>query len=212
MSHCHKSVCQCNPYNIVVHTCYTWASFHGQTWCNKGRIHPIITHNILIILVLLCRCGPYMCRYVFPRTIWRVPNLSSNQKLLQMQEYTHLLMQLGTGSPPYVPYDAPIPHACEQVLNMCPKETLNHIVLLLSLGKSLSYPQLKGPQRSVGVRIPNSRGHTKALQEVVPPCALHVRTPTAGVFPKRVLSTAGALGSAVEAAHTAARRRRHVAL
>ena len=40
-----------------------------------------------------------MCTYVFPRTIWRVPYLSSNQKLLQMQEYTHVLMQLGTGSP-----------------------------------------------------------------------------------------------------------------
>ena len=35
-----------------------------------------------------------MCRYVFPRTICRVPYLSSNQKLLQMQEYTHVLMEL----------------------------------------------------------------------------------------------------------------------
>ena len=50
----------------------------------------IITHNILIIIVLLCRCSPYMCRYMFQRTIWRVPYLSSNQKLLQMQEYTHV--------------------------------------------------------------------------------------------------------------------------
>ena len=79
-----------------------------------------------------------MCKYVFPRTIWRVPYLSSNQKLLQMQEYTHVLMQLRTGSPPYVPYDAPVPHACKQVLNMYPIETMNIIVLLLPLGQRLS--------------------------------------------------------------------------
>ena len=79
-----------------------------------------------------------MCRYVFPWTIWRVPYLSSNQKLLQMQEYTHVLMQLRTGSPPYVPYDAPVPHACKQVLNACPIETMNIIVLLLPLGQRLS--------------------------------------------------------------------------
>mmetsp|Transcript_27731 Transcript_27731/g.45886 ORF Transcript_27731/g.45886 Transcript_27731/m.45886 type:complete len:92 (+) Transcript_27731:208-483(+) len=56
-------------------------------------------------------------------------HLSSNQKLLQMQEYTHVLMQLRTGSPPYVPYDAPVPQACKQVLNACPIETMNIIVL-----------------------------------------------------------------------------------
>ena len=94
--------------------------------------------NILIIIVLLCRCSPYMCRYVFPRTIWRVPYLSSNQKLLQMQEYTHALMQLRTGSPPYVPYDAPVPQACKQVLNACPIETMNIMVLLLPLSQRLS--------------------------------------------------------------------------
>ena len=90
--------------------------FRVKLGATKGTNIPIITHNILIIIVLLCRCGPYMCRYVFPWTIWRVPYLSSNQKLLQMQEYTHVLMQLRTGSPPYVPYDAPVPHACKQVL------------------------------------------------------------------------------------------------
>ena len=93
--------------------------------------------NILIIIVLLCKCSPYMCRYVFPRTIWRGPYLSSNQKLLQMQEYTHVLMQLRTGSPPYVPYDAPVPQACKQVLNVCPIETMNIIVLLLPLGSKI---------------------------------------------------------------------------
>ena len=64
--------------------------------------------------------------------------MSSNQKLPQMQEYTHVLMQLGTGSPPYVPYDVPVPHACKQVLNTCPIETMNIIVLLLSLSQRLS--------------------------------------------------------------------------
>ena len=78
--------------------------FRVRLGATKGTYIPIITHNILIIIVLLSRCGPYMCRYMFPQTIWRVPYLSSNQKLLQMQEYTHVLMQLGTGSPPYVPY------------------------------------------------------------------------------------------------------------
>ena len=68
------------------------------------QAHPLETPlelGDLVLIVLLCRCSPYMCRYVFPRTIWRVPYLSSNQKLLQMQEYTHVLMQLRTGSPPY---------------------------------------------------------------------------------------------------------------
>ena len=32
----------------------------------------------------------------------------------------------------------PMPHACKQVLNMCPTETMNIIVLLLSLGQRLS--------------------------------------------------------------------------
>ena len=36
-SYCHTCVRQCNPYNIAVHTCHTWTSFHGQTWCNKGH-------------------------------------------------------------------------------------------------------------------------------------------------------------------------------
>ena len=112
--------------------------FRVRLGATKGTNIPIITHNILIIIVLLCRCGPYMFRYVFPRTIWRVPYLSSNQKLLQMQEYTHVLMQLRAGSPPYVPYDALVPHACKQVLNTCPIETMNIIVLLLPLGQRLS--------------------------------------------------------------------------
>ena len=34
-----------------------------------------------------------------------------------MQEYTHILMQLTTASPPYIPHDAPLPHACKQELN-----------------------------------------------------------------------------------------------
>ena len=55
-----------------------------------------------------------MCRYVFPWTIWRVPYLSSNQKLLQMQEYML------------------------QVLNACPIETMTIVVLLLPLGQRLS--------------------------------------------------------------------------
>ena len=105
------------------------------------QAHPLETPlelGDLVLIVLLCRCSPYMCRYVFPRTIWRVPYLSSNQKLLQMQEYTHVLMQLRTGSSPYVPYDAPVPQACKQVLNACPIETMNIIVLLLPLGQCLS--------------------------------------------------------------------------
>ena len=51
--------------------------------------------------------------------------MSSNQKLLQMQEYTHVLVQISTGSPPYVPYNAPMPHACKQVRNPCPIETMH---------------------------------------------------------------------------------------
>ena len=128
------AICNYNIATLVTHE----HLFMVRLGATKGTNIPIITHNILIIIVLLCRCNPYMCRYVFPRTIWRVPYLSSNQKLLQMQEYTHVLMQLRTGSPPYVPYDALVPHACKQVLNTCPIETMNIIVLLLPLGQHLS--------------------------------------------------------------------------
>ena len=131
---CVNAICTILQFTLVTHG----HLFRVRLGATKGTCIPIITHNILIIIVLLCRCTPYMCRYVFPRTIWRVPYLSSNQKLLQMQEYTHVLMQLGTGSPPYVPYNAPMPHACGQVLNTCPIEIMNIIVLLLSLGQSLS--------------------------------------------------------------------------
>ena len=44
-----------------------------------------------------------MCKYVFPWTTWRVLYLSLNQKLLQMQEYTHVVMELST----YHPYITP---------------------------------------------------------------------------------------------------------
>ena len=137
-------VCVCvNAIRTILQFTLVTLVTHGHLFrvrlgATKGTNIPIITYNILIIIVLLCRCGPYMCRYVFPRTIWRVPYLSLNQKLLQMQEYAHVLMQLCTGSPPYVLYDAPVPHACKQVLNTCPIETMNIIVLLLPLGQRLS--------------------------------------------------------------------------
>ena len=47
-------------------------------------------------------------------------------------------MHLSTGSHPYVPYNAPMPHACKQVLNTCPIETMYIVVLLLALRQSVS--------------------------------------------------------------------------
>ena len=61
---------------------------HGRLLRIRGTYIPIVTHNILIIIVLLCRCGPYMRKYVCPWTIWRVPYLCLDKKLLQMQERT----------------------------------------------------------------------------------------------------------------------------
>ena len=88
----HDTVAESNKSHIVTCVCVnairTILQFtlvtHGhllrvRLGATKGTNIPIITHNILIIIVLLCRCSPYMCRYVFPRTIWRVPYLSSNQ-------------------------------------------------------------------------------------------------------------------------------------
>ena len=90
-----------------------------------------------------CSHGPYGGY----RTCHRI------KKVLQMQEYTHVLMQLRTGSPPYVPYNAPVPQACKQVLNACPIETMNIIVLLLPLSQRLSGPQTTGDKiRSQNVR------------------------------------------------------------
>ena len=50
----------------------------------------------------------------------------------------HTLMQLSNRSLPCIPYNAPIPHACKQVLNACSIETLKMVVLLLLIGPSLS--------------------------------------------------------------------------
>ena len=52
-------------------------------------------------------------------------------------------MQIRTGTPPYVPYNAPMPHACKQVLNSCPMETMHIVVFLLLPCQSLSTD--KGP-------------------------------------------------------------------
>ena len=139
--HCHVVTCVCaNAISTIFRLTFVT---HGQLLrvtlgATKGTYIPIVTHNILIVFVLLCRCDPYMCGYMFPWTIWRVPYLSSNQKLLQMQEYTHLLIQLGTGSTPCIPYNAPMPHVCKQVLNTCPIETMNIIVLLPAISQSFS--------------------------------------------------------------------------
>ena len=45
-----------------------------------------------------------------------------------------------------------------------------------TLKRGSPYPLLNGPHRSVGVRIPNSRGHTEAWESV---------SPTQGAIPKR---------------------------
>ena len=42
--------------------------FRVKLGATKGANIPITTHNILIIIVLLCRCRPYMCSYVFAMT------------------------------------------------------------------------------------------------------------------------------------------------
>ena len=96
LKHCNIVTCMCVnairtilQLTLVTHGHLLWV----RLVATKGTYIPIVTHNSLISIVLLCRCSPYMCRYVFPWTIWRVPYLSSNQKLLQMQEYTHVLMQ-----------------------------------------------------------------------------------------------------------------------
>ena len=146
----HRDIVTCMRANAIRTILQTTLVTHGhllrvRLGATKGTYIPIVTHHILIIIVLLCRCSQYMCRYVFPWTIWRVPYLSSNQKLLQMQEHTHVLMQISTGSPPYVPYNAPMPHACKQMLNLCPIETM-HIVFLLALRQNLSTD--KGPHHN----------------------------------------------------------------
>ena len=33
----------------------------------KGTYTPIVINNMLVIIVLLCRCNPSMCNYMFPR-------------------------------------------------------------------------------------------------------------------------------------------------
>ena len=57
-------------------------------------------------------------------------------------------------------------------------------------GSGSPYPKLKGPRQNVGVRIPNSRGHTKAWESVSPtqgatPKHGNPYTPTRRATPKR---------------------------
>ena len=54
------------------------------------------------------------------------------------EDYTYVLMQLDTRSPPYVPYNTPMPNVCKQVLYTCTKETMYIGVLLLVHYQSLS--------------------------------------------------------------------------
>ena len=78
----------------------------------------------------------WLCSYIHVRV--PIHTHTCSHKLLQMQESNHVLIQLRTPSPPYVPYDAPMLHACKQVLNTCPTQTMSTAVLLLSLGQSRS--------------------------------------------------------------------------
>ena len=98
--HCHTITCmRVNAIRTILQlTLATHGHLLGVKLATRGTYIPIVTHNILIIIVLLCRCGPYMCMYIFPSSIWRVPYLSWNQKLLQMQEYTHILIHGGERS------------------------------------------------------------------------------------------------------------------
>ena len=158
----HRDIVTCSRVNAVRTILQLTLVTHGhllrvRLFATKGTYIPIVTHNILIIIVLLCRCGPYMCGYMFPWTIWRVPYLSSNQKLLQMQEYMHVLMQLSTGSPPYVPYNAPMLHACKQVLR--------HPCILRA-------PQTKGDKMRIGCLTPAFSGAQKRAKMLCHPCIL----------------------------------------
>ena len=141
LNNCYSVTCVCvNALRTILHLTLVT---HGQLLsvklgATKRMDIPFITHNILLITVLLCMCKPYMCRHIVPRTMWRVLHLSSNQKLLQVQEYTQVLMQITSRPYPYLPYYTPMPHARKQFLNVCPTKPMKIIVLLLPIGRSLS--------------------------------------------------------------------------
>ena len=62
LNDCHLVTCM--RVNAIRTICQLTLFTHGQL-----LVHiPIVTHNILIIIVLLCMCGPYMWRYVLPWT------------------------------------------------------------------------------------------------------------------------------------------------
>ena len=70
---CHIFICVCvNAIRTILQfTLVTHGHLFGvRLSATKGTYIPIITHNILIIIVLLCRCGPYMCRYVKVDNNW----------------------------------------------------------------------------------------------------------------------------------------------
>ena len=67
-------VCVCVCVNAI-HTILQFILVtHGHLFrvrlgATKGTDIPIITHNILIIIVLLCRCSPYMWK-ACDRLVW----------------------------------------------------------------------------------------------------------------------------------------------
>ena len=66
---------------------------------------PIATHSILIITLLLC--NPYVCRLVVP---WSIGTsfLFESKTAPNAQAHAHTGAN-ATASPPYVPYNAPMP-------------------------------------------------------------------------------------------------------
>ena len=85
---CVNAICTILQLTLVTHG----HLLRVRLGATKGAYIPIVTHNILIIIVLLCvHVRVHVAMDHMEGTV-----LVFESKLLQMQQYTHILMQIST--------------------------------------------------------------------------------------------------------------------
>ena len=83
--------------------------------------------------LLLCL---YRLWHMRPRSIRLIPSLSANAKLSNVEQNTHMAVQLRCRACPDIADNPPLPQPCKEVLHPCTIETMDIIILLLVVGQS----------------------------------------------------------------------------
>ena len=95
--------------------------------------------NTVIIFFLYNGClllPPCRLWHMRPRSIGLIPSLSANAKLSEVEQNTHMAMQLRCRACPDVADNPPLPQPCKEVLHPCTIEATDIIILLLVVSQS----------------------------------------------------------------------------